>query len=192
MAIALHVAGIRSRTVLIGSDSTYIFRLFESGQDYTIVSKDKDGKEKVEATVTTPKVPGYLVIDKSDSSVSIDTDTGAKYQVTKDGSESPGPGLEPEPEPREGTDDGKGCHAWAVLLVLVVYVAFLLLVHREGPFDLLTWAATIAALVIDAVVVALHGCAWDIAALVATIAVMGLAWYHFRGKPSSGDGEDRS
>lgn len=232
------------------SGEDIVFGPFEPGQDYTIVSKDKDGKEKVEATVTTPKAPGHSVTDKGDNSVSIDTDTGAKYQVTdkdgnpvpgpdgsvwvegtggsltwdgldpekdyyvtiqvvdpvtgetlvygpflvKDGTESPGPGPDPEPEPGpgEGTDDGKGCHAWAVLLVLVVYVAFLLLVHREGPFDLLTWAATIAALVIDAVVVALHGCAWDIAALVATIAVMGLAWYHFRGKPSSGDGEDRS
>lgn len=72
------------------------------------------------------------------------------------------------------------CWWWVALILLCVWVLFILFVHREGGFDLLTWAATLAVLVIDAVVVAVHPCILSAAALIVTVLVMALLWYRYR------------
>ena len=58
----------------------------------------------------------------------------------------------------------------------------LLLVHREGPFDLLAWIGTIAALVADVLIgVFLDHCVWYVVVVIVTLVAMAAAWYHYRG-----------
>ncbi len=78
-------------------------------------------------------------------------------------------------------EDGHACYAWVVLIVLILFVAFLYLVHREGEFDLMTWIVTAVALAVDILVgVFLDHCVWYVLCTVLTVAVIAAAWYHYR------------
>ena len=78
-----------------------------------------------------------------------------------------------------GTGEDHSKCIWLPLAVLVVYLLFMVFVHREGDFDLLTWVATAVALIIDVVVTVLDPCMWHLVMLVVTAAVVALCWMHY-------------
>ena len=91
--------------------------------------------------------------------------------------------IRPAVEGGETAADGGSdmCWTWiGVVVVLVVYMLFLLLVHREGEYDRLAWMGTLAALVVDAILLVLGDlCGWCIVALALTLAVMAVMWWYY-------------
>ena len=88
--------------------------------------------------------------------------------------------------------DGDRCYTWIVIvLVLVVYMLFLLLVHREGEYDRLAWMGTLVALVVDAVLLVLGDlCGWCVVALALTLAVMAVMWWHYNRQVENSEEEE--